>query len=132
MTDQTQKLDPRRAPLRWLPIVAIALISAALFVGVRLVAGFYNRPVVSVETGILIHPWRDTMAPAKRAALTCQKRDAVARLIKVEKSGGWLYDCVGARASTPPLLVVLNIRIAVVAAFGFGAAVVMMLRARRA
>lgn len=108
MTTPAKPEQDQGTPLDWRTCLLIAAIVGLIAVAATVGAKYYNPPAAGDRTGVLIHPWDDTLTPDERAKRWCKKQGAVPRFVKIEKSGGWVYRCVPIEVTTPLPLMILN------------------------
>ena len=108
MNSAPPPINDKGVALSWRGCLLIAAIVGLPAVGATVGAKYYNPPAIGERSGVLIHPWQDTISPDERAKWWCHKQGGEPEFVKVEKSGGWVYRCVPRQQAVPAPLLLIN------------------------
>jgi len=115
--DDTRNSAQKETPA-WLTLAGVVLIFLTMAVGAKLAGPYINFPAAGDRTTVLVPPWDDTILPVDRAGMWCAKQGGIAKFRKIERSGGWRYDCVPVARPVPVGLTILNYAMTAIALAG--------------
>lgn len=108
MKSAPEPVSDKAVPVSWRVFLLLAAIVGLLAVAATVGARYYNPPAAGDRSGVLVHPWDDTISADERARRWCRKQGGEPKFVKVEKSGGWVYRCIPRHQPVPAPLLLIN------------------------